>query len=474
MIKVDVVRISKLEDYERLMEIIPERYLDSDVIDRMKKYIGLNCIKILVEFPYNDRDYLSTYYIHYAKKFKGYEKNCYRLHILGSKDEHYGSLTLRPTVRGTRIGTSYLKPQILIREEAYLSLSKYVTHVMGREITNECFPWMMQETDISVCAHVSVWSILRYFGNKFKNCADTTMGEMIEKIHVQGGRKTPSVGLDPIEISDLFAKYDFTPIIVFGSNDRERLFLDEVISYIESGIPVVGIMPQRHHAVSILGHGKIEYEYLNDIKTAESLKIKGTNIILHSKLIRSLYVMEDNSFPYRQVTKDLPSKDSDVDYNLYEISLVVVPLYKKMHLSYKEVYHRYLSLVEAANMEWETPQVVRIYITSSNSLKKFAVESTDMSEKLIDIITMLNMPKFVWCIDIAGFDNYQDQLTSGRIIIDTTCASLENQPWILMHDSKQVIFHDLETRKNKTVKMRIRPYKIYINNLRPVKPIIER
>lgn len=53
----------------------------------MKYYIGLKCNLILVEYPYSDKDYLSTYYIHYSKKYKDISKKSYRLHLFN--DEIY-------------------------------------------------------------------------------------------------------------------------------------------------------------------------------------------------------------------------------------------------------------------------------------------------------------------------------------------------------------------------------------------------
>lgn len=250
--------------------------------------------------------------------------------------------------------------------------------------------------------------------------------------------------------------------------EENNQFLDEMTAYIESGIPIVGFISPKQHAVSIVGHGKINYDLLNDPVNVSKLKDDETGIILHSKLISSLYVMEDNYFGYRKVSKELPTSESDVDYNLYEIKFAVVPLYEKMHLVYNEVYERYVSLVESGTMNWEDVKVSRIYMTSANSLKREAGNNEDMCEELKMIILRLNMSKFVWCIDIAGIDNYKNNLTSGRVIIDSTCSTYEKEPWILMHDGNQIRYYDEDENDNYIVECDIQPYKIYTNNLEQV------
>ena len=175
--------------------------------------------------------------------------------------------------------------------------------------------------------------------------------------------------------------------------------------------------------------------------------------------------MEDNYFGYRKVPRDLPTISSDVDYNLFEIKFAVIPLYEKMQLVYNEVYERYVSLVESETMNWEDVKVTRIYMTSANSLKRETESNEQMCQELKTIILRLNMPKFVWCIDIAGIENYTNNLTSGRVIIDSTCSTYEKEPWILMHDGKQIRYYDEDENANYVVECDIQPYKIYTNNL---------
>ncbi|WP_310605151.1 hypothetical protein [Anaerosporobacter sp.] len=460
--------IRDLNDYDKLFDMINDDAIDNQVVDTVKRFLGLKCDRIVIEYPYHDKDFLSTYYCYYSQKFRGFSKKCYRLHVMGENDEYYGYIVLRPTVKGTRLGTTYLSPKALVDEDAYLMIAGFEAHIMGDKQKIMCFPWMKQEVDISVCAHVAAWTILRYYGTKYHNYADTTMGTITQRIKGDMGRKTPSSGLTPVQIADLFQEYGFSPIIRGGMKEKNNRLLDEMVAYIESGIPIVGFISPKQHAVSIVGHGKLDYELLDDSVSINKLKDYKTGVVLHSKLVSSLYVMEDNYFAYRKVSKDLPTSSSDVDYNLYEIKFAVIPLYEKMQLVYNEVYERYTALVESDTMDWEEIKVSRIYMTSTNSLKREAGNNDMMCDELKIIISRLNMSKFVWCIDIAGIDNYKRNLTSGRIIIDSTCSTYEKEPWLLMHDGHQIKYYDEDENQNYVVECEVQPYTIYMNNLKKV------
>jgi len=486
MIEFKKVVISNIESYDAdLRNAVPELYVDDNVIEKLRDYLGTKCDKIEVEYPYYDGDYLSTYYIHYSQKLSPYEKVCCRLHI-SFLDEYYGYITLRPTVEGTKLGKTYIEPGVLLEEPAYLALHDFKAHIGGNEMDIQCFPWKAQETDVSVCAHTAVWTVIRYYGNKFKNYADTTIGNIVQRTKNNWGRKTPSLGLTPIQVSDLMKEYGFSPLIIQNNKDNESMFIDEVMSYIESGLPMVGFLYPIRHAISIIGHGDIDYNILDDEALVSQIRDPEIDVVSHGRLVKDVYVMDDNYFPYRRMPLDLPNENSDVKYGGGELKYCVVPLYDRMQLVYNEVYSRFQVWMKERVLDWEKPCVCRIYITSSNSLKKEALKSCDMSEVLKDIILNLTLPKFVWCIDLAGFENYKKGLTSGRIIIDTTAATKDENPWILRHDASKIEYVDIEKErlgeyrklssnvKYDYVDCSIEPYAIYKNNMRSIEPVVVR
>lgn len=108
---------------------------------------------------------------------------------------------------------------------------KYKLNLLGSEAFIESFPWMHQETDISTCSHVAVWSILRYFGNKYRYYSDMTMGEVFEKVQLNFDRKVPSKGLSYEQISNLLTQFGFSTLIRHKNMDslKSRQYLGEIL-----------------------------------------------------------------------------------------------------------------------------------------------------------------------------------------------------------------------------------------------------
>ncbi|MCR4637430.1 MAG: hypothetical protein K5754_14500 [Butyrivibrio sp.] len=467
MIKFNVIEITKNSDYKKLLDVVSSTHINKDVVNDCKKFIGTKADTILIEYPYYDNEYLSTFYSHYSQKFKKFPKECYRIHF-EKGDEYLGCTVLRPTPEKTKFGKTFLNPKVVIKGEAYLMLGKINLHIYGTPQEIEVFPWKRQETDISCCAHTAAWTILKYYGNKYHNYLDTTIGSVVEKVHNDWGRKTPSLGLTPNQVSDVLKEYGFSPIIIEGGQVERQ---DELLAYIESGIPMVGFinLSPKNHAVSVIGHGEIDYKLLDDPETISAIVDNKTGVILHSRLIKSLYVMDDRIFPYTKVPKSIASANYGVEYGFGQMDFAVIPLYNRMQLSYREVCNRMQTWIKAKVINIGDTPVCRIYITSSNSLKRKTSESDDMDELLKGIILSLSLPKFVWCIDFASPEQYKEGKTSARILVDTTSATSEKEPWILRHDSGKIQYKDNDEDKGYVVKRKIKPYSMYINNLKYVK-----
>ena len=471
MISYTTILFNNGKGFETLLSI-PEmqKYIDKSITDVLNKYLKPLVSKIIVEFPYYDLDYLSTYYIHYSKKFKNYPKHCYRIHFITKDDEYCGYTVLRPIAFGRKLGKTYLDPEYLLTSTAYLLRGKYKANIRGNELEIKSFPWMKQDTDISICAHTAIWTILRYYGNKYTRYANPTLGDIVENVREEWGRKTPSNGLTPVQISDILTKHDFYPIIRGGDKENAENFLNEIMAYIESGIPIIAMSNSQQHAFSIIGHGEIRYDMLNDSDYINKIREPNTNIILHSKLIDSMYIMDDNWFPFKKLDKYVTAK-SDVNYSMYEITYAVVPLYSRMQLEYHEVYQRFLGLLKHGDIKWEGNQIVRIYLTSSNSLKKYIKQTPDILPALKKIIIDLNMSKFVWCIDLSEMEEYKNKKVSGKIIIDSTAGTKETEPWILIHNKEQIRYYDVcQDSSNEIKGLQIQPYTEYVHNLDVINP----
>lgn len=456
MIEIEQISIDTLDDYNKISNFIKEEYNNELFIKELQERVGLKCNCLLIEYPYYDADYLSTYYSFYSKLFKNMSKKCYRIHILTSSG-YMGYITLRPTVSYTKVGKSYINPKVLLNKKAYIALNDFKANIAGNQEIIPAYPWMYQETDISVCAHVATWSVIRYYGNKYPDYSDKRMMNIVEYTPNGMSRNIPSKGLVLTQIADILRKNDFHPLIIGKEDGDKGEFIDEVYSYIESGIPLVAAITSHGHAVSMIGHGEINYDKLDNAKK---------EIIYSSELIDSFIINDDNFFPYIEVSKKENNMIKIQSYDLEDINYIVVPLYERMMLGYWTVRQRVESLIKSKILKFNDLNVVRIYLTSSRSLKQRACECNKMNEELKGKICRLTLPKFVWCIDISSPEEYKSELTSGRIIIDSTSGTYENQPWLLLHDKERLIYKKGTAFIEHNID--IEAYPIYKNNLKEV------
>ncbi len=472
MIKFNKLLIKGIKDYDKLIKMVGEKYINKEIISILKQKIGTKCSAIIIEYPYYEKDYLSTYYTFYSKQHYAHSKVCHRLHFLSGEindlkeREYYGYISLREGIKNSKLGKTYLSPKLLLPEnvKAYLMLDSFSANVYGRKLYVNAFPWMRQETDVSVCAHVAMWSILRYFGNRYKAHRDTVMGEIVDSVQNEKGRKIPSHGLSPDQIVNTLDLYNFSPVLLGDEFHKLHYFINEIIAYIESGIPVVATMNRKRHAITLFGHGNVDYDRL-DNDNVSFLCEEGTNVVMHSSLIQNVYAIDDNYFSYKGIDPYIPISDKDIDYALCEINYIIVPYCEKVLLGFNEIYEKFMEVVRKKAMEWEGLRICRIYLTSANSFKEKAADNEKMNEGLKKIIRLMDMPRFIWCIDLATVQESKENLISGRLIADSTVGTQTENPWLLMHNTEKfsIISENGEIQEGD---LTIAPYTAYENNLK--------
>lgn len=462
MIEIKRLLINKQDDWNKLIKYVDQDYIDDYDLEKLKTYTQ-KCDTILVEYPYYDKDYLSTYYLFYAKKTRNYRKQCYRLHIFYQK-VYMGYYTLRPTSYATKIGRSYLNPEIFFEKPAYIMHSSYDVSIIGDRYDIKAFPWMQQETDITVCAHVAVWTILRYYGNKYKHYQDISMGSIIEKMPESVGRKVPTLGVSMKQIPDIFKKLDFSPIVIQKKYQEDDEFRRELFAYIESAIPVIACMSDEKHAISIIGHGEICYNQLDELHE---------ELIYNADIIESVVVQDDNRRPYSSLSTRkynpfyMEKRKRDDLYDFEDIDYLIIPLYQRMQLSYASVMLALKTYLDKSDFLDKTQKyVIRVYITASNSFKRFIYNLEEVNEVYRDIIIKLVMPRFIWCVDFSTVEEYKRGLVSAKIIYDSTCCNKEIYPDILRQNGKFIQYYD--DKVFYTCPQEVKPYQIYINNLSKV------
>lgn len=186
-----------------------------------------------------------------------------------------------------------------------------------------------------------------------------------------------------------------------------------------------------------------------------------SGVVTPDQLIDNWIVSDDNHLPFKNIGVNGRFKQQDID-NL------IIPLAEKMYLNANTVIARVNNLIESKTLSISENSVLRVYLTSSKSLKRVAAKHYSENTSLNYVILNLPMPQFVWCADLASYDEYKKGLTSTRIIIDSSAGTYETEPWLLMHDAKKLKYID-EKRNTYLKSVKITPYKIYINNLMETK-----
>ncbi len=226
------IPINNIADYDELSKVLEYEYAPKYVVDRLKDSISSGVRAVLVETDYLDKDYRSTYYNYYSKKGRVYRTDCVRLHFFdelvsfddgsfeinspdGKPQDHYfGYVVVRPTLLAT-IGRSLLSPDIRKGARGHTIQSKHKVHLLGRDLEVWGFPSMDQHIDISVCAHVACWSILRHYSERFATHREFLLHDVTMLAHpFDPGGLVPATGLGIDEAERVFHAAGTFPLVV--------------------------------------------------------------------------------------------------------------------------------------------------------------------------------------------------------------------------------------------------------------------
>ena len=482
--------IGTVNDYDRLHVVLDQEFGASKVIAQLKSSITNAVRGILVERGYIDKDYRSTYYHFYTKKGRPYRRDCVRLHFFdqaigydtaktdltcsdGSIDHHYfGFMVLRPTIVAT-IGRTILSPDVRAGARGNVIMSEHGVHVLGHRLSVWGFPAMAQHADISVCAHVSCWAILRHYSERFPQHRELLTQDitMLAQQFDPGGL-TPSLGLNVSEAERIFQAAGTYPLIIArGGNDEE--FYAQLLAYLESGFPLFISMESRLHAIVAVG-----YAWRSVIKPPPFT-------ISHVwEQIEAIIAVDDNQLPYRLVPVNSATGPSapqglPANYSVADFDGFIVPLPEKIFYSagalepYSLALYRLLS--KSLPMPPQDRLLRRYFITTISAIRRYAREySSQLGDELVNILMRLEAAQFIWVIEYASHDQWEKGHITARAIIDATASERDPLPVWFAHGEYEGIRFDRSTAKaNATVIDLRRPQATPLGrmeqNLRPIR-----
>ncbi|MGA8832977.1 MAG: hypothetical protein ACLQT6_07005 [Desulfomonilaceae bacterium] len=459
-----------------------EGYITQRDFEQIRNYLKQSAKTVVIEKGYVDADYRDTYFNFFSRKFAQYPSKTIRANFFTEKispkmlfkldryqDQYIGFVVLRPN-RVRSVGRTILNPEKLSFVTGHVCLAEYPVHILGAELTARGFPYMSQDSDVTVCAHAACWMIFRYFSQRYNRYAEKWPYEVSQLTRdVSMGRLVPSKGLTAFQVTEMFANFGFAPEIYIRENHPD-LFYTLLYMYVESGLPVVAGLTKRRHAITVIGH-------VSDYHIFHPETLKSSDTYLHG-----LIVNDDNFMPYQVVRKNdmAVSGYHQSQFKMDDIDAFIVPLYEKIHLSAEYVVkladatltHEKFGLNAMSNPLKYEEIVTRTFLTSSKSFKGTR-RLDSLPFGITDIYCEMAMPKFIWVCELSTPDLFKNGDIVGEIIFDATANPYDTRAFLSIHYPDALLLNnrDFLTDDTKGIKSfransdRIIPYSCYVNNL---------
>ena len=479
MLKFKIVDIEDGENFSKLINEIDSNCVDKTTLDELnniEKFV-CSCHKVIIEYPYYDKDYLSNLYTHLSKKFKNLDKECCRLLFFADNElqEFMGYVTLFPSTTKQHLGKLVIDPKYVLSEEAHLITYDTKVHMSGTEQIINNFAEIKQ-IDPCVCGHTAIWGIVN-FRSHWKEYASKTSSEIEATTPFNWEKESQIDGVSMKQMSELLYCLDCNPISKSaGENNNSVKVIEELFVYIESKIPVLLVSNDFQHAIIGIGYNGFNdpYKYYNifneigcnsnrifeqiEVKNFES-KTEKIELLYSSNLIKELFVNDDNSFPYKKLYRlkgDCNSKTNYRELLLSRISGFIVPMYPRINLNYSDVKLLLKEYLQEFNDTFEfvdlsdknKAYIPRIFMTSSNTYREYALDclnNLDISDdgiiEIYELIRELELSRMIWVIELSTFDEFTNEEFSSLIILDSTASSKDEFPFLFLFGKKQLSYY---------------------------------
>jgi len=456
----------------------------------IKEYIEPYAKSAILEFNYECKDYKNSFHNFYSKKFTEYRRKCSRLHFFNTEIDldqiwsleennatnYIGYIVIRPLDRFS-VGRTMLDPSLVGLQDATLFTCDNEVNILGSRFNVKAFPFMGQDTDVTVCAHASIWMILRFFSQRYSYYPEIKPFEIAKLTKdVSLGRLLPSKGLTMAQISEILSNYGMHPDL-YDSEYHKKNFEKILYYYIESGIPIIASVAKKH-ALAIFGHctnlnydSLVEYDY------------KGFKYFNSADLIKGYIVNDDNYLPYRYLLKQKVEGDKVSQYNLSEVDSFIAPLNEKIYLSAEEmetlalsiISHPTLGFMKHAKTCKEDTLILRMFLTSSRRYKRFR-RNNAIYAGIEKYYIELPMPRFIWVVEISTVEKYKQEKIVGEIIFDSTANKRDMFSFMYIHYPGFFLINDRNKIGDDPTRFQISEidvanvceYSIYKSNLRRI------
>lgn len=343
---------------------------------------------------------------------------------------YLGYVVVRPT-RPNCIGRTLLAPRACDLTNCHISVCSEEVSLQGTILTVSGFPFISQDTDVTVCAQSALWMLARYFSNRYPSHPEIypyRLADLTSDFSL--GRVFPSSGLYIWQMAEALRRIRFSPLIY----DRRHYsqpgeFEHLMYTYIESGIPILAALSA--HVVAIFGHR-------SDFGDLPSASSGSQPFVFSSQFNREFIGNDDNGFPY-QVLGD-GSASPSMPYTISGVQQFIAALPEKVFLpaeAFRTVVTKLLQrkdfgFASLSNTLKSHRPVLRLFLATGRSFKR-RLSSRGMGNNTVEIVYRnLPLPHFIWVCEISLAGVYPKSVL-GEIIWDATRNPYEPDGWIALH-----------------------------------------
>jgi len=458
----------------------------------------LDCKYIVIEDDYIDRDFSEDYSAFYSGIFDDTGKYCTRLHFfkdcetelpfgtgntrivtpkeVAQIDKNYcGFMVLLPLSKSV-IGRTIIKPNCTRDYEYYCTTKTEIKiNLEGVPLKAKGVPFIQQDGHVGVCSTTAIWMIsrimhLKYGFERYSLSGITSAANKYLRIN----REFPAIrGLTVEQIISGAIELGYAPLAYQKATFTEKTWdpKEIIYKYIESGIPVIVVLGNKHASV-VIGH---------DFKTNKSI-VKDGSLVSNSVFINSFVVHDDALGPYmlmpeKRVTypgmykyevngEYEPFKEDPnlyTPYTIEDITHIIIPSFKKVYIEGQQIEDQLRNILlseqsmfryyyeneckENGNSELSiaTLENAKIFMARcdenneqiyyrtrcllSNDLKiDYFLSKKSIPSVVGHRVSKLSLPRYVWLIELCYIEHIINGADSkngerriiGEIIIDAT------------------------------------------------------
>ncbi|HMX00888.1 MAG TPA: hypothetical protein PKL56_16080 [Cyclobacteriaceae bacterium] len=462
---------------ENLAKALSSKIPEGRILDRaqflyLKNYLGstdgINAKTIVVELDYVSKAYITDYSNYYATCFQEYERMCKRVHFFNVEfnderlrkellseseflNNHYlGYIVVKPlpdSVIGPTLLATYGKREN-DHQRFFPACKVYHVNFFGKTLAVQSLAYQEQDTVVSACASVAIWSAFHKTSSLFKTALPSP-GEITKlagNLFFNYGRIYPNHGLDLTQVCRAIDAIGLVSEVRSSKRFDGEIFLASriIYAYLKCGIPILLLIKSSSapgvsvgHAVTIIGYSKPKPKASNPSK----------EITLIADGIDKFYVHDDQLGPFASyefsgktaLKTHHWNSSGEKNYLSYWIHAVVIPVYPKIRVGFEDVFDRVDNFdrtffefdIFNVELEWD------VYLEESNKYKGDLLKSNLDEDLKIKKVTA-NYPRYIWVAkaQIQGhvfldliFDS--TDIPSGRCCLDLIVHDIAVAPLLM-------------------------------------------